>query len=163
MKRVTIMRGLPGSGKSTWVLNNRAKACFFSADHYHYVDKVYKFNPAKAAWAHNQCLRSYLLHLLSHSEGEVVVDNTNITQWEISPYYRAAEALEWEVEIIRIECDPFTAARRNIHEVPTEKIFQMYQNLRESRLPLQWKECVVLATIPEPPLPLLLRTYGQSK
>src|SRR5947208_2089191 len=100
MKKVLIMRGLPGSGKSTWVEENHPNAYVCSADHYHMRDGIFCYNAAKSAEAHKQCLGKFLRVLQDEAAGEfpyglpseVVIDNTNTTAWEISPYHRLAAA-----------------------------------------------------------------------
>lgn len=74
----------------------------------------------------------------------LVVDNTNLTAHEISPYYRLAQLFGWDVKIVRVHCDFETAAKRNTHGVPHDRIWQMYQTLHSERLPPYWKEEIVL-------------------
>ncbi len=68
----------------------------------------------------------------------IVVDNTGIKAWEISPYYNLARAYGHEVRIIHLECDCDTAHRRNIHGVPLERVEQMGERLAREELPASW-------------------------
>lgn len=147
--KVIVMRGIPGSGKSTWVDKFVAEerpasgANLVSADYFHLDSQgIYKFDPANVREAHNWCMREFL-HAVSTagrpSDAVVLVDNTNTTAWEISPYYRAAEALGHEVEIVQMVCDPATAWARNRHGVPLDKVWAMHCNLITERLPPWWK------------------------
>ena len=60
MRRVIIMRGLPGSGKSTeaksYILTHGAVVV--SADDFFMVAGKYRYNPAKIGDAHVACMRA---------------------------------------------------------------------------------------------------------
>lgn len=135
-KKITIMRGLPGCGKSTWHKKNRPNASVCSADYYFIgSDKLYKFDKNKITEAHNWCLRMFLKDI-SENKPLIVVDNTNISAWEISPYYRIGETFGYEMEIIHITVPPEVCYRRNIRNVPLDSIFRM--NRRVDNLPPWW-------------------------
>ena len=59
-----------------------------------------------------------------------VVDNTNIGLYEVTPYLRVAQAYSWDVEIVRMECNPEVAFKRNKHGVPLSTIKRMHKNLK---------------------------------
>ena len=124
------MRGCSGSGKSTWIRNNYPDATVVSADHI-------------LGEAHNQCLRKFVGLCEQNDYGVIIVDNTNIQVYEITPYYRIAEAFGWEVEIVCLMVHPDIAFKRNIHNVPEEIIHKMARNLLEVKLPPWWKERVI--------------------
>ncbi len=153
MNRVVIMSGLPGCGKSTMARKmvddersmNRT-VVVLSADDYHMVDGEYKFDPRKAGEAHKYCLSNFA-HLLFgiNQPSLIIVDNTNTTAHEISPYYRVAEALGWDVSITRIHADPLECYKRTIHAVPIATIMSMYRNLLTDPLPPYWKATHLVA------------------
>lgn len=148
--KVFVMRGLPGSGKSTWIERVRKDfgqggSAVVSADHHHVKGGVYRFDPSKIRMAHDACLGSFLSAVREGKLAALFVDNTNVSVWELAPYVRLAELFNHEVEIIRIECDPLVAAKRNVHGVPAATVFRMWDALRSERLPGHWKETVELA------------------
>lgn len=117
-KKVTILRGVPGAGKSTYIKNNLSGAIVCSADHYFIKsDGQYVFDATKLGEAHGQCLRIFE-HELLNGEPHVVVDNTNINAVDIAPYAALALAHGYQLEIITLKVDPDVAHARNIHGVP---------------------------------------------
>jgi predicted kinase len=138
--KVVIMRGLPGSGKTTWVQANLPTALRWSADMFFEHSGGYNFDPTKLPEAHNWCLNKFLAGLRRNTE-TIVVDNTNIHIWEIAPYYRLAEAFGYEVEIIHCECSPSTCLERQVHGVPALKLGQMHEAMRHQfhQIPTWWK------------------------
>ena len=144
--RVVIMRGLPGSGKSTYARGLSGSKEIFSADDWHTHDGGYKYDPLKAAYAHTQCLACYMTCLRVEKATEVVVvDNTNTTAVELAPYVRIAEAFGVEYEIVYMYCDFLKACARNTHNVPETTIHMMQSNLLTERLPAYWKQRIVVA------------------
>jgi predicted kinase len=122
LKRVTILRGLPGAGKTHWRKLYRKAAVVCSADDFR-VDPVtgeYKYDPAADSTVHRQCFRKYL-DALAAGAADVVVDNTNLKAYEIAPYYLAAEAYGYAPLIVWIWCDPGAAFGRNQHGLTEAK------------------------------------------
>lgn len=117
MKKVIIMRGVPGSGKSTYIKNNFPDAIVCSADKFFEQNGEYKFNRELLGEAHHWCLRTFCSHLLQCAN-LVVVDNTNISTWEIAPYAQMALAHVYGLEIITLKVNPEVAHSRNVHGVP---------------------------------------------
>ena len=140
---VTILRGLPGSGKSTFVKTNFANCFICSTDNY-FTDNEgnYKFDPAKLTEYLGNCLREYN-HALRHSKWDIVVDNTNISAWEIAPYYSLAVAYSWNVEIVTLHVPLEISYNRNIYKVPSHILYAMYQRLLREELPTFWKHRVI--------------------
>lgn len=137
--QVKIMRGMPGSGKTTYAKKNYPGAVYCSADDYHTgTDGIYRFVPANTPRAHQACLRKFLDAVRDGCE-LVVVDNTNTQAWEIATYYRLAELFDYEVEIVHARCPLEVCLQRQTHNVPILTMFRMWQALSVS-LPPHWRE-----------------------
>ena len=149
MMKITILRGLPGSGKSTYIdreirpqAKGRVVVC--SADHYMMVDGQYMFSPEKLPVAHSACLTKFLRELQSWRHLEdvtIVVDNTSLTVAEIAPYVALAQAFGHDAEIVTLEVPITQSIARNTHGVTEAIITEMAFTLRdEARLfPAWWK------------------------
>ncbi len=122
MKRVIIMRGIPGSGKSTEARSFGGHVV--STDDYFMIDGVYRFDFRKLGEAHVSCMRRFIEHLNAGHE-TVVVDNTNICIFEVNPYRLVALAMGYQVAVVHVVCDPEICAKRNTHGVNLKSIQRM--------------------------------------
>lgn len=145
MKLVLVLQGVPGSGKSYFAADRltraHAQVVTCSADDY-FVQLgggKYAFDPSKLGEAHGACFRKFIATVQKGQAEMVIVDNTNTTVAEISPYVLAAEAFGYEVEILRINCDPEVAAARNTHGVPPAAIHAMAARIASCEIPPWWK------------------------
>jgi predicted kinase len=136
---IWICRGIPGSGKSTWIKNYHPNGIIFSADNFHINKETgeYKYDVSKSAEAHHWCLRQYNEALIeNNSDRTIIVDNTNVRQFEIAPYYKLAEAYGFPVCVMWFLCDPELGIKRNVHNVPAHIIHQMARSF--DPLPNWW-------------------------
>ena len=120
------MRGLPGSGKSTFVKNWFKHAAVCSADHF-FIDNItgeYHFDPSKLKQAHKACFDKFVT-MVEAEHPLVVIDNTNSQLWEYQNYLVVAETHSYSVAIIELQCDISTAFQRGIHGVPKDAIERM--------------------------------------
>ncbi|OPL19808.1 MAG: hypothetical protein AVO35_02205 [Candidatus Aegiribacteria sp. MLS_C] len=152
------MRGIPGAGKSTWARLNHPDAVVCSADSFFLDDEgVYRFDGERISEAHSWCLRNFAetmasleRHELQDTAQVVIVDNTAIRAWEISPYYSLASAYGHDVKIVQLCCDVPTALARNIHGVPADRIEKMHDGLSSEELPPFWTVVILEGTEPNP-------------
>jgi predicted kinase len=101
--KINIMRGVPGSGKSTKAKTLTKPEFICSADDWHIEnDGVYRYKAHEAPKAHAACLKKAIA-LLNGARGvadlvHIVIDNTNLRRWEYEPYVQLAEIAGAEVE-----------------------------------------------------------------
>lgn len=152
MKRVIVLQGVSGSGKSTYgrkiAAEFRANGLtveIVSADDYfvRFGGGTYAFNPSHLPKAHGECFRHFMQTVGAQAADVVIVDNTNTTAVEAAPYMAGAQAFEYEAEIHRIVCDPEVAAARNLHGVPAGAVKAMASRIASEKLPPWWKLVVV--------------------
>lgn len=137
---LAIIRGVSGSGKSTYTAKHYPGAVICSADDF-FIEVVgegkgYVFDPKRLGEAHSWCMRKFIravTHLDPMARASlVVVDNTNLALWEFMGYFQVASAMGYKVEVVRMDTPPHVAAARNQHGVPASKVNDMarrFQNI----------------------------------
>lgn len=145
---VIVMRGISGAGKSTYVkkLQEWAVETFtVSADVFFIKNGHYTFDPKQLPQAHAQCLRTFIGLCMGYPDSIIVVDNTNTTVAEISPYMAVAAAYGHDAKIVTIECDLEVAAARNVHGVGLSGVTAQHKRLTENNTNLLpwWKHEIV--------------------
>jgi predicted kinase len=154
VKKVIIMRGVSGSGKSTYARNFSNAAILSSDDYWTRDGGDYKenFNVEKLGAAHAWNLRRYIDCLVFESKTRsdenditIVIDNTNTIVAELAPYYAVAQAFQVPVEIITLMVDPKIALARNVHGVPLNAHSAQYSRLvdNEKQIPRWWKHTII--------------------
>lgn len=137
MKTVTIMRGISGSGKSTYIKKNfDSSAVICSADHF-FIDSSgdYKFDPSKLGAAHSKCKQKFK-DALESGVTAIVVDNTNTMLKEMKLYVELALFFNYKVNIVRLEAPVDVCAKRNAHGVPSEVVQRMSDRMQD--IPVWW-------------------------
>ena len=134
--KVTIMRGLPGSGKSTTV---EAIAewphVIASADDFFMVDDEYVFDVRKIVDAHQHCWGVFIDALFA-GVAHILVDNTNMRAVEYGSYVKLAKNMGYNVEIICVKAGLLddtplsTLFERGKHGVPMVTLERMKQNFQ---------------------------------
>lgn len=118
MTKLILVRGAPGSGKSTFgrKLGAEIGAPVYESDEFfNDSEGVYRFDPSKLGYVH-QMNRSRTEKTLSEGR-TVIVCNTLTTLKEINEYLNIAKRLNIPVEVYRSNAD-----FGNIHGVPLDKV-----------------------------------------
>ena len=125
MKTLYIVRGIPGSGKSTFAKTLGGK--HIEADQY-FVDGDgnYNFDGSKIKLAHEYCIlktKAWMeINRDQVSEDKIVVSNTFTQEWEMESYFELAKEFGYAVFTIIVEN---RHGGTNVHNVPEDKIEQM--------------------------------------
>ncbi len=132
-KTLFIIRGIPGSGKSTAaeLLADTGIATEFgeptekypvcTADDYFMRNGEYKWDPAKIGAAHKSCQHKCRTAMKNNCE-KIFVANTSTTEKELKPYYEMAEEFGYMVVSLIVEN---RHGGKNVHNVPEETITKM--------------------------------------
>ena len=119
MKTLYIIRGVPGSGKSTYARNRFPESDIAEADNYFVrPDGRYDFNPRLLKEAHEWCFQQLKQTLESCGYG--IVANTFTRKWEMQKYLDLALDIGAAVEVIRC-----SGNWQNVHGVPEQKVKEM--------------------------------------
>lgn len=110
---IVLIRGLPGSGKTTAAKNMNAYE-HFEADMFLMVDCKYVYDPSKINAAHDWCVAKAKESL---EKGlNVVVSNTFVKLWEMDRYIK----LGYPYRIVEMK-----NRWKNVHGVPEDKVEEM--------------------------------------
>ena len=119
--QLVLIRGLPGSGKST-IAKAMSGHAHYETDQYFCLNNngEYRFNPSQLASAHAWCLEQVKHSIQQRTP--CVVSNTFTRAWEMQPYIDAAKAANMPVHILHAQ-----GMWQNSHGVPEEAIERMRQ------------------------------------
>lgn len=127
-KLLVLLRGLPGSGKSSFAKHMWSDFVICEADQFFYDSEGnYNFNPSKLKDAHKYC-RDRVETFMSDNEKnpqfypEIVVSNTFTKEWEMDEYFKLAKKYDYQVVSLIVEN---RHGNKNVHGVPDSKIEEM--------------------------------------
>ena len=127
-KILYIVRGVPGSGKTTFA--KLLTLNVFEADHYFYDnDGNYNFIASEIKEAHKEC-QQYVGYAMESNTPKIAVSNTFTQEWELQPYYELAIKYGYYVTSIIVEN---RHGGVNEHDCP-EDMIQVMKNRFEIKL-----------------------------
>jgi predicted kinase len=119
-KVLYIVRGIPGSGKSTFAKTLGGQ--HYEADMFFINENgEYNFDVTKIKDAHKWC-QSFVETNMVLEYPKIVVSNTFTQEWEMEPYFELAKKYGYKVFTIIVEN---RHGGTNVHNVPEDKIEQM--------------------------------------
>jgi predicted kinase len=113
-----IIRGLPGSGKTTLAKQLVHPSRHAEADQFFELEGSYQFDHTKIKEAHEWC-QAKVKKLLGDSRN-CAVSNTFTQRWEYQPYIEMVEGTSHDFQVIEVH-GPWT----NVHGTPESVIKQM--------------------------------------
>jgi predicted kinase len=131
-----LVRGLPGSGKSTFATHIWNEYAVCEADKFFYdKDGNYNFDPSKLKDAHAWCRNEVEIRMKDHQINqqfypEIAVSNTFTQEWEMEDYYKLAEKYGYKVVSLIVEN---RHGGKNVHGVPDDKL-EIMKNRFEIKL-----------------------------
>ena len=129
-----LLRGLPGSGKSTIgdiiLFTAQNNQDVLSADNF-FIDREgnYVFDATRLKEAHNDCQQK-CAERMKMQFSKIVVANTFTQEWEMETYFEMADRYRYRVHSLIVEN---RHGGQNIHDVPEDKV-ELMKNRFEVKL-----------------------------
>jgi predicted kinase len=124
-----LIRGLPGSGKSSVaaVLSEENKYPVLSIDHYFTDnDGTYNFRFGENHVAYAQC-KERTEECMKKGLQKVFVDNTFTMEWEMEPYFQLAQTYNYYLFVLTVENH---GSFKNVHNVTDDQLKKMAEKYK---------------------------------
>lgn len=132
-KHLIIMRGLPGSGKSTKAKKLGIGGVVYSTDDFFDVNGQYVFDPTKLKEYHEKNQHRTEL-AMRKGISPIVIDNTNVFADHIKPYVKLGDMYGYKIKLELPDTewawDAEQLANKNSHGVPKHAIDRMLNNFQ---------------------------------
>jgi predicted kinase len=141
IKRVVVLQGTSGSGKSTWARRQPDAIIVSADDNLIDPDGVYRFTPERQAEGHKLCLRKFTRALLNEtSPSTIIVDNTNTRPLYMAPYVALGQSFQCQVEIRSFRAPVDVCVARNNGRAPPSVVREMAEAIEHFVLPPIWSD-----------------------
>lgn len=125
-----LLRGLPGSGKTTLahLLSENGKYPYYSVDDY-FTDEVtgaYSFVFKSNYLAYKQC-EERTREAMHNNQAKVIVHNTFTINWELEIYFKLALEFKYAIFVCTVEN---YHAFKNIHDIHDEQLKKMAEKYK---------------------------------
>ena len=131
---IILIRGLPGSGKSSLalLLSENGKYPVYSVDDY-FTDENgnYNFEHLKNHLAYDECKKNVLKEIQNKTE-KIFVDNTFTLDWEMEPYFKLAKENNYQIFVLTTEN---YHSGVNVHGISMDLINKMAEKYKVKLLP----------------------------
>ncbi len=163
VKRVIILQGTSGSGKSTWARRQKDAVICSADDNLIDPDGSYRFTPERQAEGHKLCLRKFTTLLMASAQAVadrqnylwsvrlpldtpdwkekaeiLIVDNTNTRSLYMAPYVALAQAFQCQVEILSFRAPVEVCVARNNGRAPLNVVKEMVEAIDHFTMPPLW-------------------------
>lgn len=129
MPSLIILRGLPGSGKSSLAkVLSEDQWPVYSIDSYFTdpVTKEYKFQFDKNHLAYKNCESQTERAMIANTE-KIFIDNTFTLEWEMEPYFKLASMYNYTVYVMTVEN---RHKGKNVHHIDETQIMKMAEKYK---------------------------------
>lgn len=130
MKNLIILRGVSGSGKTTFAENLLPRNTFICCADDYFIDEngEYHFDPSKLSEAHSFC-RNEFLHAVKWQRPNIAIANTNASKEEFTFYQMVAREEGYTVYSIVLENRHY---KNDVHGVPEHVKKRQAEKIRNS-------------------------------
>ena len=129
MKSLFLLRGLPGSGKTTAAkeLSECGKYPVLSVDDFFTDEKGgYKFEFEKNYLAYKHC-EERTRTAMEKGISKIFLDNTFTIEWEMEPYFKLAAQFNYRIFVFTVEN---RHKGNNVHGIPEEQLHKMAEKYK---------------------------------
>ena len=124
--QVYLIRGIPGSGKTTHAKRVLHSDVVIEDDDFFTRNGVYRFVEAELPEAQAFALKRFSLAIADRNNRDktISVCNTFSRRWEIAPYIEACKKAGVEFSVIRMD-----GTFENVHDIPEYKVHNMSESI----------------------------------